>query len=78
MSPFISVPEAAAMLGVKRSQGYRLAESGAMPVVKLNRRLYVPRHWAERLANDAVERSLALQALNCPSASSRASIQGKE
>ncbi|MBF6241531.1 DNA binding domain, excisionase family [Nocardia otitidiscaviarum] len=40
--PFLlSVPRAAALLGISRSAGYRLAESGELPTRRMGGRLYV-------------------------------------
>ncbi|MCW2744045.1 MAG: hypothetical protein JWM48_595 [Mycobacterium sp.] len=37
----ISVPRAAALLGISRSAAYRFAEVGDLPVRRLGRRVYV-------------------------------------
>lgn len=37
----LSVPRAAALLGISRSAGYRLAESGELPTRRMGGRVYV-------------------------------------
>jgi len=37
----LSIPRAAALLGISRSAGYRLAESGELPVKRMGGRVYV-------------------------------------
>lgn len=37
----VSIPRAAAMLGISRASAYRYAESGALPVARLGGRVYV-------------------------------------
>jgi excisionase family DNA binding protein len=39
----VSVPEAAELLGVSRGVAYEAARSGQLPVVRIGRRLLVPR-----------------------------------
>ena len=39
----VSVPEAGRLLGIGRGLAYELARSGELPVLKLGRRLVVPR-----------------------------------
>jgi excisionase family DNA binding protein len=39
----LTVPEAAELLGVSRSVGYEAARTGDLPVIRLGRRLLVPR-----------------------------------
>ena len=45
----LNVGEAAALLGVSRGTAYTLAKNGQIPVVKLGKRLLVPRAAFERL-----------------------------
>ncbi|WP_433562657.1 helix-turn-helix domain-containing protein [Nocardia sp. CA-151230] len=37
----LSVPRAAALLGISRSAGYRLAESGELPTKRMGGRVYI-------------------------------------
>jgi excisionase family DNA binding protein len=39
----LTVPEAAELLGISRGVAYEAARSGELPVIKLGRRLLVPR-----------------------------------
>ena len=39
----VTVPEAAALLGISRALAYNLAAQGELPVIRLGRRLVVPR-----------------------------------
>jgi excisionase family DNA binding protein len=45
----ITVEEAAKVLGISRGTAYMLAGSGALPTIRLGRRLLVPRHALDRL-----------------------------
>ena len=45
----ISVPEAAAMLGVSRNFAYELVKRGELPVIKLGKRLLIPRTALEKM-----------------------------
>ena len=45
----LSVPEAAKILGISRGLAYELARSGQLPVVRLGRRLLVPKVALERM-----------------------------
>ena len=45
----LSVPEAAAMLGISRALAYELVGRGELPVVRLGRRMVVPRKSLEAL-----------------------------
>jgi len=38
----ITVPEAAAMLGVSRNFGYELVKQGQLPVIRFGKRLLIP------------------------------------
>jgi excisionase family DNA binding protein len=44
-----SVPEAARMLGISRGLAYELARSGQRPVLRLGKRLLVPRIALDRM-----------------------------
>jgi excisionase family DNA binding protein len=45
----MSIPDAAAYLGIGRSAAYEAARSGELPVIRLGRRLLVPRVALERM-----------------------------
>jgi excisionase family DNA binding protein len=45
----LNVSEAGALLGVSRGTAYSLAKSGQIPVVRLGKRMLVPRAQFERL-----------------------------
>lgn len=49
----LTVEEAAKLLGVSRGSAYEAARSGALPVLRLGRRLLVPREALERLLAQA-------------------------
>jgi excisionase family DNA binding protein len=57
---FLSVEEAGALLGVKRSRAQQMAQRGLIPTVRLGRRLLVPRRVLEVLADAAIERAREL------------------
>lgn len=42
LPPFITVQDAATLLGLSRSSAYRAVERGELPVVRLGGRLHVP------------------------------------
>jgi excisionase family DNA binding protein len=46
-----SIPEVAKMLGISRGLAYELAGSGNIPIVRMGKRLLVPRVALERLLN---------------------------
>ena len=50
----ITVPEAAAMLGVSRNFGYELVKQGQLPVIRLGKRLLIPRAALERMLERSV------------------------
>ena len=50
----ITVPEAAAMLGVSRNFGYELAKQGKLPVVRFGKRLLIPRAALEKRLEEGV------------------------
>ena len=45
----ISVPQAAVLLGICRGSAYRAVRAGQIPVVRVGRRLLVPRAALDRL-----------------------------
>jgi len=45
----LSVEQAAKLLGVSRTTGFRLAASGGLPTIRLGRRILVPKVQIERL-----------------------------
>lgn len=50
----ITVPEAAAMLGVSRNFGYELVKQGQLPVIRFGKRLLIPRAALERMLDKIV------------------------
>jgi excisionase family DNA binding protein len=60
---FLSAREVGVQLGLKPSRVYELAHAGALPVVRLGRRMWFPRRGLEALEAAAVERALAVQRL---------------
>ena len=54
---FLTVPEAGALvLGVKSARSYEAAHQGLLPVVRLGKRMLVPRRALEALTDDAIAR----------------------
>ena len=51
--PTMSVPEAAAVLGISRALAYELVRRGEIPAVRLGRRIIVPRVALDRLFRSA-------------------------
>jgi excisionase family DNA binding protein len=49
----LTVEEAAALLGIGRTSAYQAVASGQLPVVRIGRRLLVPRAALERLLDGA-------------------------
>jgi len=47
----LTVEEAAHLLGISRGLAYELARSGKLPVIRLGRRLLIPRIALERMLN---------------------------
>ena len=45
----LTIPECAKYLGIGRSTAYELARTGRLPVLKLGRRLLIPKAALERL-----------------------------
>ena len=56
---FLSAVEVGERLGVRRSRVYELAAAGMLPVVRLGRRMFFPRHGLDALAEQAIERAKA-------------------
>ena len=52
----ITVPEAAAMLGVSRNFGYELVRQGQLPVIRLGKRLLIPRAALEKMLERGVSK----------------------
>lgn len=50
----ITVPEAAAMLGVSRNFGYELVRQGQLPVIRFGKRLLIPRAALEKMLERGV------------------------
>lgn len=51
----VTVPEAGRLLGISRRSAYGLARAGAIPVLRLGRRVVVPRLALERLLRAAAD-----------------------
>ncbi|GMQ90467.1 MAG: hypothetical protein BMS9Abin10_0849 [Gammaproteobacteria bacterium] len=49
----LSVPEAGEILGISRNGAYDAARRGELPVIKIGRKLLVPRIALERMLQDA-------------------------
>jgi excisionase family DNA binding protein len=49
----LSVPEAAALLGISRNLAYEMAKQGQLPLVKFGRRLLVPKVALEKMLSEA-------------------------
>jgi len=49
-----TVEEAASLLGVSRNSAYALARTGALPTIRLGKRLLVPKAALERLLKGAI------------------------
>jgi excisionase family DNA binding protein len=45
----MTVPEAAALLGISKGQGYMAARTGAIPTIKIGKRILVPLAALERM-----------------------------
>jgi excisionase family DNA binding protein len=42
LPPTLTIPEAARLVGISRSAGYRAAAKGEIPTIRIGRRLLVP------------------------------------
>jgi excisionase family DNA binding protein len=49
----LTIEEAAALLGIGRNSAYQAVASGQLPVIRIGRRLLVPRAALQRLLADA-------------------------
>jgi excisionase family DNA binding protein len=54
----VTVEQAAEILGISRGSAYTLAKSGALPTVRLGRRLLVPRAAMDRLLGETPSHGL--------------------
>lgn len=54
---FVSIPEAAAMLGISRAHAYVMVDAGEIPVQQFGRRKLVPVVALERMADDCAARA---------------------
>lgn len=52
----ITVPEAAKLLGISRNHGYELARQGKLPVIRLGKRLIIPRIGFEKWLEEGLAR----------------------
>ena len=52
----ITVPEAAAMLGLSRNFAYELVKQGQLPVIRFGKRLLIPRLALEKMLEKGVSR----------------------
>jgi excisionase family DNA binding protein len=50
-----TVEEAASLLGVSRNSAYALARTGALPAIRLGKRLLVPQAALDRVLTGAVQ-----------------------
>ena len=49
----LTVPEAARALGISRGQAYQAAQQGEIPVIRIGRRLLVPKAALLKMVNQA-------------------------
>ena len=49
----LTVPEAGEMLGISRAQSYLMVKRGVLPVIKLGRRIVVPKAALEKMLENA-------------------------
>ena len=52
----MTVPEAAEMLGISRNHAYELARRGKLPVIRLGKRLIIPRTGFEKWLEESLAR----------------------
>ena len=52
----MTVPEAAEMLGISRNHAYELARQGKLPVIRLGKRLIIPRIGFEKWLEENLAR----------------------
>jgi len=50
----LTVPEAAAMLGISRNYGYELVRRGELPVIRFGKRLLIPKVALEKMLEKSV------------------------
>ena len=50
----ITVPEAAAMLGISRNFAYELVKQGKLPVIRFGKRLLIPRLGLEKMLEKGI------------------------
>ena len=50
----LSVPEAGRILGISRSSAFQAAANGQLPVIRIGKRLLVPRHALEQILGGPV------------------------
>jgi excisionase family DNA binding protein len=55
----LSVPEAAALLGISRNLAYEMAKQGQLPVVRFGKRLLVPKVALEKMLSEVKGRQTA-------------------
>ena len=48
----LSIPEAAKVLGIGRSAAYEAARTGEIPVIRIGRRLLVPKYALDRILKE--------------------------
>ena len=49
----LDVPEVARLLGISRATAYALANSGQLPVIRLGKRLVIPKAALEKMLQEA-------------------------
>ena len=52
----LTVPEAAAMLGISRNYGYELVRRGELPAIRFGKRLLIPKVALETMLEKSVDR----------------------
>ena len=55
ISLFVRVPKAAKLLSLSRSKTYELVAAGAIPSVRFDAAILIPREWLERRAAEAMQ-----------------------
>ena len=50
----ITIPEAAAMLGISRNFAYQLAREGKLPIIELGKRKLIPRIGLEKMLEKGI------------------------
>ncbi len=72
----LSVPEAGEILGLSRSGAYEATRRGELPVIKIGRKLLVPRIALERMLEDA--RPTSSTGCGAPTSSVGMAAKGRE